>query len=100
MTWINGKNNSNSNNNTSVKSQSTTVSNPYNKNNIFPNLRRKTNKVNGVNPTSYLTPRVLQRAQNLRNKNRAATANRNKNRLRLLNQYKSTSRKTRRNRRN
>ena len=81
-----------------VNTVSTTVSNPY-PNNIFRGLRNKP-KYNGVNPTSYLSPRVLKRAQTIRNKNKAATANRNANRLRLLNQYKSTSRKTRRNRRN
>jgi hypothetical protein len=91
----------------SINSNSvTTASTLSNPNNIFPNLRRKNRPFSGVNPETYLSPRVLKRAQNLRNKNKAATANRNANRLRLLNQYKSTSRKnrrtrkTRRNRRN
>ena len=99
MTWINGKNtnSNNNNNNKTVKSQSTTVSNPYNKNNIFPSLRQK-NKFTGVNPMAWASPRVLQRAQTFRNQRKAETAKVNAKRNKSLNAYKA-SRKNRRTRR-
>ena len=103
MEWITGRPITNNNNNNPVNSVNPvnpSVSNPYNKNNIFPNLRQKTNKVNGVNPKSYLSRKILKSAQNIRNKNKAAMANRNANRFRLLNQYASTrTPRTRKNRR-
>ena len=93
MTWINGRNNNSNNNNKPVNSS---VSNPY-KNNIFPSLRPKTT-FTGVNPMSWASPRVLQRAQNFRNQRRAATAKVNAKRNKSLNAYKA-SRKNRRTRR-
>ena len=100
MTWINGKNNNSNNNNNPVNPVNPSVSNPNIPTNIFPNLRQKTNKVSGVNPKSYLSQKIVKIAQNRRNKNKAATANRNANRFRLLNQYASTrTPRTRKNRR-
>jgi hypothetical protein len=99
MTWINGRNNnSNNNNNKTLKSQSTTVSNPYNKNNIFPSLRQPKATFEGVNPMAWASPQVLKRQQAFRNQKKAVTAKVNAKRNKSLNAYKA-SRKNRRTRR-
>jgi hypothetical protein len=93
MPWIDNRlNNSNSNNNKTLKN--TSVSNPY-KNNIFPSLRPKTT-FTGVNPMAWASSKVLQRQKAFRTQKKGNTAILNAKRNRSLTTYKSTRRNRRR----